>query len=411
MEREVNIRDYFKVIVKWRRLIAFNTAVITILTVVISLVLPKRYTATATLLPPVEQTEILGISSFLGTGGLGGMARMAGLPGMATPSDLFARILKSRKVMEGVIEECNLMQEYKAGTIEEALRKLGGATALELSPEALISISVDANAPVLAADIANSYVDELDKFNREVNMTRGKKNRIFIEKRLEKVEQDLKAAEESLRVFQQIHKTVSLDDEVSAAIQAASTLKAEIIAKEVQLGVLKEYATEENPQVKDLKSEISQLKRQLREIEFGSKSQGSDSRFGAGFSVPFARLPEVGLELARLMRDAKIQETVFELLTQQYEQAKIVEVRDTPTVQVLDAAVPPDKRSSPQRRRLVMIGFIFSLFVGVGLSFFLEYVEKLQARPGEYQEWAGMGEELKTDVETLKSRLFRRRRK
>ena len=410
MEREVNIRDYFKVIVKWRRLIIFNTAVIIILAVIISLVLPKKYTATATLLPPVEQPEILGISSFLGTGGFGGMARMAGLGGMATASDVFAKILSSRRVMARVVKKNNLMDEYGVETIEKALEALNGATSVEVFPEGLIAISVDARTPVLASDIANSYVDELDRFNQEVNMTRGKRNRMFIEDRLVSVKMDLKAAEESLKVFQQNHKTVSLEEEVKAAIEAAGNLKAEIIAREVQLGVLRGYATEENPQVRGLKMEIAQLNRRLREIEYGSKSKGSDSKFGVGFSVPFSKLPAVGLELARLMREAAIQEAVFELLTQQYEQAKIAEVRDTPTIQVLDRAVPPEKKSYPPRRKLVIVGFIFSLFVGVALSFFLEYVEKLQGRPEEFGEWIGMGEEVKSDIEELKNKLFRRRK-
>lgn len=409
MERDLGLRDYFKVIVKWRRLIAFNTAAVTILAVIISIVLPKRYVATATLLPPVEQPEILGISSVLG-GGLGGMASLAGLPGIASPSDVFGKILSSRRVMEGVIEKCNLMDEYGVESMEEALAELRGATSVRISAEGIITISIDSETRVLAADVANSYVDELDRFNREVNMTRGKRNRIFIEERLEKVKEDLNAAEESLRVFQQRHRTVSLDDEVRAAIEAAGNLKADVIAREVQLGLLREYATEESAPVKRLRSEIAQLSRQLKQIEYGVNPKGPDTKFGAGFSVPFAKLPAVGLELARLTREAKIQETVFELLTQQYEQAKIMEARDTPTVQVLDRAVPPERKSFPQRKKLVMVGFILSLVVGVGLSFFLEYVERLQKRPGEFEEWVGMVEEVKADIEALKSRLFRKRK-
>ena len=132
--------------------------------------------------------------------------------------------------------------------------------------------------------------------------------------------------------------------------------------------------------------------------------------FGAGFSIPFARLPAVGLELARLTREAAIQEAVFELLTQQYEQAKIVEVRDTPTVQVLDRAVPPERKSYPPRRKIVVVGFVLSVFVGTGAAFFLEHVEKLQGRPKEYEEWIGMGGQIKADIEEFKNRLFRRRK-
>ena len=410
MEKEVNLRDYFKVIVKWRRIIAFNTATITILAVIISLVLPERYTATATLLPPVEQPEVLGIRSLLGGSAFSGAISVGGIPGMATASDVFAKILSSRRVMEGVVRKCNLMDEYGVKRVAKARAALKEATSVEISPEGIIAISVDAKTPVLASGIANAYVNELDRFNQEANMTRGKRNRIFIEERLEKVKKDLNVAEESLKAFQQRHKTVSLGDELVAAIEAAGQLKAKIITKEVELGVLREFATERNPQVKGLRSEIAQLNRQLREMEYGSKSKGSDSKFGAGFSISFAELAAVGLELVRLTREAKIQETVFELLTQEFEQAKIAEARDTPTVQVLDGAVPPERKSFPQRKKFVVIGFIFSLFVGIGLSFFLEYVEKLQGRPKEYEEWIGMGEELKGDMRVLTRRLFRRRK-
>jgi len=168
-EREINVRDYLRVIVKWRRLIAFNTLIITLLAIIISLVLPKRYTATATLIPPAEQQpSMMGLSAILGggAGALGNIGRLSGLTGMATPSDMFARILESRVVMEGVIETCDLMTVYKEKKIEDALNTLQGATHIEVTPEGVISISTDAKTPQLSANIANAYVNHLDRFNR-----------------------------------------------------------------------------------------------------------------------------------------------------------------------------------------------------------------------------------------------------
>lgn len=412
-EKEINIRDYIQVVVKWRRLIVFNTLVISILAVIISLVLPKRYTATATLIPPVEQQpSVMGLSTILGggAGALGNIGRLAGLPGMATPSDLFAKILESRIVMEGVIETCDLMTVYKEKRIEDALKTLLGATQIEVTPEGVISISTDAKTPQLSAEIANAYVHHLDRFNREATMTQGKKNRIFIENRLKEVEKDLEKSEVDLQAFQEEHKTVSLEDEVVKAIEAAAELKAQIIMKDVELGVLRGFATEKNPQVQRVKSEMGELQKQLKRMEEGSKEEGPAS-YGAGFSIPFRELPEVGLQLARLMREAKIQETVFTLLTEQYEQAKIMEVRDTPTVQILDPAKPPYKKSFPKRSRIVIVAFFFSIFAGVGLSFFMEYLDRMQERPEEVSDWKRMGEAVKKDLDIVVARLLRRKKK
>lgn len=410
-DKEINIRDYIRVMVKWRRIIVFNTLIITFLAVIISLILPKRYTATATLFPPVEQqTSVRGLSALLGGGGLGNIGRMAGLPGLATPSELFARILKSRVVMEGVIETCDLMSAYNTDKIEDALLTLEEATQIDVAPEGVISISTDAKTPQLAADISNAYVEHLDHFNREATMTQGKKNRIFVENRLKEVESDLQNAEEDLRTFQEEHKTVSLEEEVVQAIGAAADLKAQIILKDVELGVIREYATEKNPQVVRLKSKMTQLQKQLKRMEEGSQ-KGSPASYGAGFSIPFSKLPEVGLQLARLMREAKIQETIFTLLTEQYEQAKIIEVRDTPTVQILDPAKPPHKKSFPKRSRMVIIAFFFSLFAGVGLAFFMEYLARMKERPEEVADWMGMGEAVRQDLEILKRRILKRKKR
>lgn len=398
MKKEIDIKDYLKILVKWRSIIIFNVFVITLLAVVISLLLPKKWTALTTILPPTEESSSMGISALLG-GGIGGvlgggLSRI--LPGMATLSDLFAKELKSRRIMTEVLKKNNLLNLYKVKFEEDALKKLRARTAIEITPEGIISISVTEKTPELASQIANSFVEELDKFNRDVNMTVGKKNRFFLEGRLETVKNDLQMAEESLKIFQEYHKTISLSNEMSAAIDVIANIKAQIMADEVQLGLLYGYSSKNNPEIIRLQNEIAQLKRKENEIE--KLGKGKDG-FGAGFSIPFAKLPEVALELARRERDLEIQGTLYELITQQYEQAKIMEVRDTPTVQILDRATPPEKRSFPQRRKMVMIAFIFSLFTGIGLAFLFEFVESIEKKEGG--EWRAMGEELRKDLDSI----------
>ncbi len=296
-----------RVLVKWRRLIVLNILIITGFAVILSLVLPKRYTSTATLLPPLEISGFRGISSMLGGGDLAGLGRMAGISGMATTSDVFAVILNSPRVLGEVVEKCGLLMLYETESFEEAVGRLREKTRIKVSPEGIISISATAPNPELAAKIANALVEELDRFNQETIMTIGKRQRMFLEERLKEVETSLAEAENALREFQEKHRTVSLTEELTQAIEAAAHLKAEIAPREIQLGVLRRYATEDNPKVRKLHSEIGEVKKELRRMEYGSVSESGKSslEFGAGFSVPFAELPEVGLELARLTREAK----------------------------------------------------------------------------------------------------------
>jgi uncharacterized protein involved in exopolysaccharide biosynthesis len=407
---EVNLRDYVRVLVKWRRLIALNILIITGFAVILSLVLPKKYTSTAVLLPPLESSAVAGIGSLLGERSLGGLGRLAGLPGMATTSDVFAAILNSPRVLREVVRKCDLTSLYKTESLEDAIGGLRGNTRIEVSPEGMISISTTAPNPTLAAKMANTFVEKLDEFNRETAMTMGKRERIFLEERLKEVEGLLRRAENDLRDFQEEHHTVSLSEELTQAIEAAAHLKAEIVTREIQLGILRKHATEGNPQVKRLYSEISEFRRELRKIEYGDTAESAKSapEFGAGFSVPFAELPDIALDLARRTREAKIQAEIYTLLTQQYEQAKITEVKDTPTVQLLDEARPPERRSFPQRKKIVVIAGILSLFSGVGMAFFSEYLERLRSRPDEYRDWKEILGQLVGDLKSLKSTILRR---
>jgi tyrosine-protein kinase Etk/Wzc len=397
MKKEIDIKDYLKILVKWRRIIVFNVLTITLLSIVISLLLPKKWTAETTILPPSEESSSMAISALLGGGfggKLGGGAFSRMLPGMATLSDLFAKELHSRRIIREVIEKNNLLNLYKVKFLGDAIDELKEKTTIKVSPEGIITITVTEKTPELAAQIANSFVEALDRFNREVNMTVGKKNRLFLEDRLKTVKNDLKAAEESLKVFQERHKTASLPDEMSAAIDVISNLKAQIMAKEVQLGMLNEYSSKNNPEIVRLQNEIAQLKKKEREIEKTGKGK---EEFGAGFSIPFSKLPEVSLELIRRKRDMSVQGELFKLLTQQYEQAKIIEVKDTPTVQVLDRATPPERRSFPKRKKLVVIAFLFSVFFSIGLCFLFEYIENIKAK-NEDEEWLDMGKTLTEDI-------------
>jgi len=200
----------------------------------------------------------------------------------------------------------------------------------------------------------------------------AKRNRIFIENQLHKVKKELREAEEILKRFQTNKKIVAMDAQTEASITALAELKAQIRAKEVQLGVIEQFATPFNPDVLRIKDELRELKKQLAMVESKSGNPETDA-------LPsLSEAPTLGLEYVRLKRKAVTQETVFELLTQQYEMAKIEEAKEDITFQVMDKAIPPEKRIKPKRRLNVMLAGVVSLFAGIFLVFFLEYISNLK---------------------------------
>jgi tyrosine-protein kinase Etk/Wzc len=219
----------------------------------------------------------------------------------------------------------------------------------------------------------------------------------------------LRMAEEDLRGFQEQYKAISLPEQTAAAIEAAAKVIGEMQTLEVQKDVMLATMKPTNPKVLQLQAQIEAMQKQLDRMAFGSDetrpgSTGEESN--SQFYVPFSEVPEVGLELARLMRELKIQEVIFELLTQQYEQAKLQEAKDTPTVKILDSAVPPIKKSRPNRRMLVLLAGLFSLVFSILLAFFSEYVRKLRTDAQTSATAEGILGALKHDLQNIK-KIFR----
>jgi capsule polysaccharide export protein KpsE/RkpR len=273
-------------------------------------------------------------------------------------------------------------------------------TRIDISPEGIIAVSVTYHDKNLAANIANSFVEELNRFNTETAMTAGKKYRIFIEKRLEENKDSLTKAETALRAFQEKHRTIALEVEVESVIETIAALKSEIILLEVQKGAIGS-ASLSNPYTGNINKRLRELKKQLAKIEIGSETDKKNG-FGVGFSIPLAELPELTLEYARLYRDVKVQEAVFELLAQQYEQAKIMEAKDTPTVQILDSAAPPEEKSYPQRTKITLLVLLASLFVSIGLVILRERFQKAKAnKNAEILRWLAIFNQLMMEVKSL----------
>ncbi|MCS6295228.1 MAG: hypothetical protein H8K09_03225 [Nitrospira sp.] len=374
--------DYWDVLVARRTLIASLCFVAVAASLAISLLLPNIFESTASVLPQLESKEGGMLAALLTSPAAGGMAQNLGLglPSMpTTPTDVFVSILKSRVMADDVIAKFNLMDRYREKTMVDTRKELEDHLRITVTKEKVIKVAVEDIDPQIAADMANFYVANLDRVNRTVTVSKAGQNRAFIERRLTETVESMAKAEEALRDFQTKNKTVAVEAQAKVMIEAAAILQGQITAQEVQLQVMGSYLSPDNPDLARIRSNVEELKKQLTIM--GSGKDGKGMVLGDRLHPAMTNVPDLALQFGRLFRQVKVQETLFTLLTSQHEQAKIAEARDTPTVQVLDPAVPADKRSRPRLLLNLAVACVLSIVVGVFLAFFLDYRTRVRQIP------------------------------
>ena len=377
-EQEMTLLDRWRVIWKRRWLVGKICVGAVVAALGISLIMPKAYEGTATLLPPPESDDLAGLGALMAATGAGGMSHSltSMLPGMsATPTDLFLAMLKSRVMADDVIKKFNLMELYGVENMQDARKELGANTSITVTKEKAIKITVEATTPRLAADMANFYTSNVDRLNRTLNVSKAGQKRAFIERRIEETQVQLAKAEEALKDFQTQNRTVAVEAQSQAMIEAAAMIQAQIMASEVQLEAMGSYLSPNNPQLVPVRSSLEELRKQLNVMESGKGGTSS-----ARLHPAMIKVPTLALEYGRLLRELKVQETLYMLLMAQYEQAKLTEARDTSTVQVLDPAVPADRKSWPSIRLNVLVAGMMALVIALFLVFILEHHERMKAR-------------------------------
>ncbi|RMF64823.1 MAG: hypothetical protein D6743_08825 [Calditrichaeota bacterium] len=397
---EIDLLDYLNVIIKRRRMILRNALVAGLLMAIISFILPRSYTAVTTILPP-EDNEAGGLGALLANSPIS----LLDLPGVSgTSSEIFVEILKSRTVAEGVLstkyqykgKTQDLYEIWDADSPQEAIEKLSNRARIFANEQGIVNVAVEMETPELAAQVANAFVEQLDRVNKEKSFSKAKSSRLYIEEQLKLTQRNLEKASRALADFQSKYKAVNLEEQTKVAIEKAGEIKGTIMAKEVELEVARQTMKKDNPVVLRLQKELDELRQQYEHLQFGNSVPFEQKK---DYFIPFADVPEVGLKFAELLREVKVQETVWQLLNQQYYTAKIQEARDTPTVQVLDVAVPPEKRSKPKRRLLVLVAMFLALTASVFAAFVLEYGERVKEREAEYAKLKQILIELKKDKE------------
>ena len=383
-DEEINLLDCWRIIWKRRWLIGGLCVVSVLTAMVLSVLMPKIYASSTTLLPTLDSKEGGGLGGLLAAAGGGGAAQSLGisLPGApATPTDVFMAMLKSRIMVDEVIRQFDLQTVYEAKTMQDGRKALEENTKIAVSKEKLITITVEAELPQLAADIANFYVTHLDRLNRTLNVTKAGQTRVFLERRLAESKINQVREEEAFKEFQIKNRAVALEPQAQAMIQAAAMVQAQIMAQEVQLQVMGTYLSPNNPEMARARSGLDELHKQLHMMKSGKGGKGMLP--GDQLHPAMVTVPTLALNYARALRALKVQEALYVMLTSQYEQAKLAEARDTPTVQVLDPAIPAEKKSKPRIGLNMMIAGVLALVVGVVLAFALEYVGRVRAQQKE----------------------------
>ncbi len=368
--------NYLNQLIKHKYRIAIVAVTAFVMSSVISFTLPKTYVSMSSILPPQQaESSSMGIGSALPEG-LNSIAR--NFMGIISTTNLWIGILQSQTLMNEIIYRFNLKDRYGTETLEDARKVLAKKVNIKRSREDIIFISVEDKDPEIAAELANAFVDELDRKNKSLVTTAGKRVRVFVGKRLHEAKEGLENAEDSLKAFQEKNRAVLLDEQSRGIFNAIGVVKGQLIGKEVELETLRSYQTAHHPQVDILKTEVDELRKWLNELEKGK--QGSLSTVNEDIFIPTTRIPNLSLQNARLFRDVKVQETLYEFLTTQHEMARIQEAKDSPIVQVLDIAKIPERHIKPRRKFIVLLSTLMAIFVAVSISLFIEYRDNINER-------------------------------
>jgi uncharacterized protein involved in exopolysaccharide biosynthesis len=347
-----------------RRLFIRVAAIGLIVSTFVAFLVPKSYTSTAQLMPPdTESTSGMAMMAAVAAKAGGGLGTVAGdLLGVKSTGALFIGILRSQTSQDRLIQQFDLRKVYGERLVMEARLKLNENTSVsEDRKSGIITITVTDHSPQRAAALVTAYIDQLNSLVIELSTSSAHRQRVFLEERLKVVKQNLDDASNQLAQFSSKNNTLDIQQEGRAMLDVSANLAGQMVAAQSELEGLRKIYTDNNSRVQSLNARVTELRRELEKLGgVNSKpGDGADAPHGVQGDMPYPsirNLPLLGVKYAEYYRQAKIQETVYELLTQQFELAKVEEAKETPSVKVLDPARIPEWKSSPPRLVIVLLG-------------------------------------------------------
>ena len=358
--RWIDAVDY--VLARWRRL-AFWTALALIIAAGLSFFICK-FQATTQIMPPDSNSgggglaallPMLSRTNSLPVGGLAG-----DLLGIKSTGALFAKVLQSETVLDSQIDRFDLMKRYSLKYRDQTRKRLARRTEIsEDKKSGVITVKYADYDPLVAQQIANAYVEELNKVLARVSTSSARREKEFIEQRLSDEKKSLDEAEQQFSSFASKSMALDVPQQTRVQVEAVARLQGELIAARAELQSVQQIYASENPRVKSVRARIGELERELGRLNTGGGATDSTNPY-----PPVSKLPSLGVQWTDLYRETKIHETVYEMLTQQYESARIQEAKETPTAKVLDFAGVPERRS-PSRVLVITGGGGLGLFLAV----------------------------------------------
>ncbi len=375
--------DFLIVLVKWRKILFWNTFIVTICVLIFSLTLDNWYTSKASILPPKKKGGLFGDVAGFSTA-IKDISKTLGRLGSTSDEAYnYLALLKSRSASERVIKKFDLRNVYEIDDdkpSEDVLKELDNNVNFNVEDEGNVSISVQDKDPNRAAKMANFYVQILNEMSINLSTQEARNNRIFIEKRYNQLLLDISAVEDSMKYFSQKYNIYGIEEQTKAAISVAAELKSQIEINQIELDMMKISLEETHPIVIQKQLQVNSMKAKLKEMKFGDDISTTE------FFIPFKEIPEVGIKYLRIRRDFEMQTKLMEFLLPIYEQAKIEEQKEIPVVLILDAAVPAEKKSSPKRSLIVLAAFLLSLFFSTSYVLIKNSFSEIKNQPERFQK-------------------------
>ena len=347
-EDEISLLDLLQTVADNLRLLVLGPLAVGVVALGISFAVPPTFTAKATFLPP-QQQQSSAAALLQSLGSLGGLAGAAGA-GLKNPSDQFIAFLKSQTVMDAMVERFKLQERYEAKLRADVRLALQGATRVAAGKDGLIAVEVDDKDPAFAAELANGYVQELQRFIGQLALTEAQNRRMFFERKIQEAKTELVEADRALRSTGVSADT--LKSSPAAAVESVARLKAGITAQEVKIGAMRGYLNDSAPEMRQALVELATLRSQLAKAEKDEPAQSGKWQDS----------------YVERYRDYKYKETLYDLFTRQYELARVDEAREGAVIQVVDVAQVPERKSKPKK---AMIAIVATLAAGFALLLFV----------------------------------------
>jgi tyrosine-protein kinase Etk/Wzc len=369
-KNEMNLLQALVIIAKHKKMIIYFPMACVLITAAASLIMKPVYKAKCSILPPQESRSTISSQILNALTGTSGASKSVSTSlGLSSANDKYVGMLKSRTVYDYIIDRFGLMDLYKVRYRDIARAKLDGLLTIQNGKDDIISISVEDEDPQRAANIANAFIEKLKEITQTLAISEASKRRLFFEEQLIKIKEDLLKSEEAMKDLMEKTGAISVDEQAKAVIESIAGLRAQIAVKEVEIKVMRTYIEPKNPDLQKAQDALKGMKEQLQVLE--TKTGDNPDPF-----MSTGEMPQIGTDYARKLREVKYNETLLNLISGQYEIARVDEAKDAIIIQILDKAVPPDKKVKPKRTIMVAAAGFVGFSLAIFMAFILEHMNK-----------------------------------